>query len=166
MRWQTRSCARWSSASTASCQGSPAPWIGSAAPCACWSRIHLVPAGHKVHLYGPLRHPADKDASNAKLGDILGRLVRQAQEQGEIRADLDPGEIAQAIVGAYLAGLFEWIAESEDHSPAPTAMVENVMVMLFERIAGTRYRGKRERRQAMLKTLGKRGDRHTIALKR
>jgi AcrR family transcriptional regulator len=68
-----------------------------------------------------LRHPAGQDASSVKLGDILGHLVREAQQMGEIRTDLDPDEIAQAIGGAYLAALFAQIATVEGHSPTPVS---------------------------------------------
>ena len=81
-----------------------------------------------------LRHPAGQNASSVKLGDILGELVREAQQKGEIRADLDPDEIAQAIVGAYLAALFARIAV-EEHSPTPGLLAENIVDMLFEGIA-------------------------------
>jgi hypothetical protein len=63
-------------------------------------------------LLDALQHLAGEAASTVRLGDILGRLVREAQAQGEIRADLDPSEIAHAIVGAYLATLFEWMARA------------------------------------------------------
>jgi len=83
-----------------------------------------------------LRHPAGQKASNIKLSGILEALVREAQEKGEIRADLNPGEIAQAIVGAYLAALFSQVAAKEgEHSPTPAAMVESIVDMFFEGIA-------------------------------
>ena len=82
-----------------------------------------------------LRHPANQGASNVKLSDMLEALVREAQEKGEIRADLNSGEIAQAIVGAYLAALFSQIATKEgEHSPAPKTMVVNIVDMLLEGI--------------------------------
>jgi len=83
-----------------------------------------------------LRRPAGQGASNVKLSGILEGLVREAQERGEIRADLDPGEIAQAIVGAYLAALFAQVAAKEgEYSPTPEAMVGHIVDMLFEGIA-------------------------------
>jgi len=90
-------------------------------------------------LLDALQHPAGEAASTIRLGDILGKLVREAQAQGEIRADLDPSEIAHAILGAYLAALFEWVARAQEQPPAPEAMVENIVDMLFEGIAGPRY---------------------------
>lgn len=82
-----------------------------------------------------LRHPASQEASNVKLSDMFEALVREAQEKGEIRANLNPGEIAQAIVGAYLAALFSQIATKEgEHSPAPKTMVIGIVDMLFEGI--------------------------------
>jgi TetR/AcrR family transcriptional regulator, cholesterol catabolism regulator len=90
-------------------------------------------------LLDALQHPAGEAASTIRLGDILGRMVRKAQAQGEIRADLDPSEIAHAIVGAYLAALFEWVARAQEQPPASEAMVENIVDMLFEGIAGPHY---------------------------
>ena len=82
-----------------------------------------------------LRRPAGQEASNIKLSGILEALVREAQEKGEIRANLNPNEISQAIVGAYLAALFSQIATKEgEHSPAPKTMVANIVDMLLEGI--------------------------------
>lgn len=90
-------------------------------------------------LLEALQHPAGEAASTIRLSDILGRLVREAQAQGKIRADLDPSEIAHAIVGAYLAALFDWVARAQEQPPASEAMVENIVDMMFEGIAGPRY---------------------------
>ena len=49
------------------------------------------------------------------LERILTQLVEEAQAQGEVRADLDPANVARAVVGAYLATFFRWI---EGQSPA------------------------------------------------
>ena len=87
-----------------------------------------------------LRHPAGASATSVKLGGILTGLVRQAQAQGEIRADLDPAQIARAISGAYLAALFHWIAAG-DPSPAPGPVVD-ILDMLLEGIAGPQYRAR------------------------
>jgi len=86
-----------------------------------------------------LQHAAGQDTTTVRLGDILRKLVVEAQSQGEIRPDLDPGEIAHAIVGAYMAAVFSGTGD-----PPPPAssmpMVENIVDMLFEGIAGPRYR--------------------------
>ena len=81
-------------------------------------------------LLQALQQPPDERATTLRLGDMLRRLVRQAQASGEIRADLDPAEMAQAILGAYLAAVF---------TPGQEPVVENIVDMLFEGIAGPAY---------------------------
>lgn len=88
-------------------------------------------------LLDTLQHLGGQNTTHTRLGRLLGRLVRQAQAEGEIRADMDPDTIAQAIVGAYLAAV---IAASLEAPPAPRLQVENMVDMLFEGIAGPRYR--------------------------
>jgi AcrR family transcriptional regulator len=79
--------------------------------------------------------------SSLRLANILQELVIEAQAHGEIRPDLDPGEIAHAITGAYMAALFSWIAAASTSSPTSMQMVENIVNMLFKGIAGPQYRG-------------------------
>jgi AcrR family transcriptional regulator len=88
-----------------------------------------------------LRHTAStgKGSTNIRLGDILQGLVIEAQSQGEIRCDLDPDEIAQAIVGAYVAAVFGQVTAMPPPSPNSLPMVESIVDMLFEGIAGPRY---------------------------
>jgi AcrR family transcriptional regulator len=96
-----------------------------------WSFLQVT----RYVFLNALRRPAGQQASNIKLSGILEVLVREAQEKGEIRADLNPGEISQAIVGAYLAALFSQVAAKEgDHSPTPEVMVVNIVDMLLEGI--------------------------------
>jgi len=87
-----------------------------------------------------LQHPANEEATNIWLGEILRKLVVEAQSSGEIRADLDPVEISHAITGAYMAALFSWIAATRPPTPDTLPMVENIVDMLFEGIAGPQYR--------------------------
>jgi AcrR family transcriptional regulator len=86
-----------------------------------------------------LQHPTGEDTTGIWLGEILRKLVVEAQSSGEIRADLDPVEISHAITGAYMAALFSWIAAASPPTPATMPMVENIVDMLFEGIAGPQY---------------------------
>jgi AcrR family transcriptional regulator len=67
------------------------------------------------------------------LNTVLLRLVREAQERGEICASLDPDEVVQAITGAYLATFFQRDAPALDGDDSP---VTRIVDMLFEGIAG------------------------------
>jgi len=86
-----------------------------------------------------LQHSADDDATSIWLGEILRRLVVEAQSSGEIRADLDPVEISHALTGAYMAALFSWVAAASPPTPSEMPMVEDIVDMLFEGIAGPQY---------------------------
>jgi AcrR family transcriptional regulator len=90
-------------------------------------------------LLDALQHATGTERTDLWLGDILNKLVLEAQAQGEIRADLDPDEIAHAITGAYMAALFSWIETEKPASPTSLPMVVNIVDMLFEGIAGPRY---------------------------
>jgi len=96
-----------------------------------------------------LQHVAGtgQDVTSLRLGDILRKLVVEAQAQGEIRPDLDPGEIAHAITGAYMAALFSWIATAPPPSPTSMPLVESIVDMLFEGIAGPQYKDTTEKKE-------------------
>jgi AcrR family transcriptional regulator len=84
---------------------------------------------------GALLYPSNETAFHIRLGSILDRLVQEAQALGEIRADLVPTEVVQAIIGAYFSVVFGHIAHSEDTFDA-CASVERITDMVFEGIAG------------------------------
>ena len=86
-----------------------------------------------------LQHPTGHESSTIWLGEILTKLIIEAQSSGEIRADLDPVEISHAITGAYMAALFSWVAAQSPPTPTSMPMVENIVDMLFEGIAGPNY---------------------------
>ena len=46
--------------------------------------------------------------SRAELLEILGRLVREAQEQGRLRRDLPSEELVEVFLGVYLLTQFGW----------------------------------------------------------
>lgn len=92
-----------------------------------------------VFLVALQQSPGTGQGTSLRLASILRKLVVEAQAQGEIRPDLDPGEIAHAITGAYMAALFSWIAAESNASPTSMQMVESIVDMLFEGIAGPRY---------------------------
>lgn len=85
-----------------------------------------------------LLYPSNENAFHVRLGSILGRLVQNAQDRGEIRADLSPAGVVHAITGTYLAVIFEHIAHHED-TPDANASVERIIDMIFEGIAGPDY---------------------------
>lgn len=91
-------------------------------------------------LLGAMLYPSDETAFNLRLSDMLIDLVRQAQELGEIRADLDAVEVAHAITGPYLSVVFEQIARQTTAAQAG-ATVERALDMIFAGIAGTNYKG-------------------------
>jgi AcrR family transcriptional regulator len=96
-----------------------------------------------------LMHPSEVPSPVLYLERLLTGLVVEAQAQGEVRADLDPANVARAIVGAYLAAFFRWIssdgegAQSPDCSPIDSQRthdeVASMVDMLFDGIAGPTY---------------------------
>ena len=46
--------------------------------------------------------------STAELREILGHLVREAQEQGKLRRDLPTEELVEVFLGIYLLALMGW----------------------------------------------------------
>jgi NADH dehydrogenase len=95
-------------------------------------------------LIGAMLYPSDETAISLRLGDILLDLVREAQLQNEIRADLPPAQVVHAITGAYLSVLFEQIArhtpDRASDSTAVPAIVERIVEMIFSGIAGPNYK--------------------------
>jgi AcrR family transcriptional regulator len=71
--------------------------------------------------------------SDIGLSTVLLRLVREAQQNGEIRAGLDPEDVVRAITGAYLSVFF---AQDAGASPLDGSSVSRIVDMLFEGIAG------------------------------
>jgi AcrR family transcriptional regulator len=96
-------------------------------------------------LIGAILYPSDETAISLHLGELLSELVREAQGQDEIRADLPPGQVTHAILGAYLSLLFEQIAHTVPGQPQDTATVpasmERIVDMIFSGIAGPEYKG-------------------------
>jgi AcrR family transcriptional regulator len=91
-------------------------------------------------ILGAILSPTEGRASGIGLDTVLLRLVREAQQGGEIRADLDPGEVVQAITGAYLVVFFEYASQSGLVAPGDSVSVSHLVDMLFEGIAGPGYR--------------------------
>lgn len=89
-------------------------------------------------ILGAMLYPADENAFNIRLGNILGTLVQEAQHRGEIRSDLSPTEVAHAITGIYLAFVFERIAQHDAIADASSS-VERSLDMIFQGLAGPNY---------------------------
>ena len=90
-------------------------------------------------LIHTLQSPAGDQSFDLQLGRILNQLVRRAQDAHEIRADLDPRDIALAILGVYLSTFFAWIGDEQRLDPNHAPPVETIVDILFEGIAGPRY---------------------------
>ena len=85
-------------------------------------------------LIGAILYPSDETAISVHLADLLIDLVREAQAQNEIRADLLPADVVHAILGSYLSILLEQISRGDPDPPLdPTAAVSG-MERLFELI--------------------------------
>ncbi len=70
-------------------------------------------------LLETLMHPVDIPSPVVYLERILAGLVEEAQAQGEVRVELDPANVARAVVGVYLASFFRWISAEQSPAPAP-----------------------------------------------
>ena len=88
-------------------------------------------------LLQALLHPADMPSPVRDIERILAELAAEAQQLGEIRPDLKPGDVARAIIGIYLAAFFAWIAEGQGDQHTLSAEVETMADMLFSGIAPT-----------------------------
>jgi AcrR family transcriptional regulator len=108
-------------------------------------------------LLETLMHPAEVPSPVVYLERILTGLVAEAQSLGEVRADLDPANVARAVVGVYLASFFRWITAEQSPAPGglqspapancagagdckpPDGEVAAMVDMLFDGIAGPTY---------------------------
>ncbi len=91
-------------------------------------------------LLDAILHPTGAASPNAHLDAMLKPLVRKAQAQGEIRADVDPAGVTGALIGVYLGTCFRLIADDAVVDPSTIAEVEATIGMLFEGIAGPNAR--------------------------
>jgi AcrR family transcriptional regulator len=90
-------------------------------------------------IVSSMLYPSADAPAALGLGDILHRLVVEAQQQGEIRPNLSPIEVAHAISGAYLAVFFERASHGESAVRGDGLDVANIVDMLFDGIAGPGY---------------------------
>jgi len=91
-------------------------------------------------LLGTMLRPSSLPTPVAQVEVIFDRLVREAQAQGEIRAGLNPTDVASALTGAYFAAFSRWTAAGSEQPAALGSELEAVLKMLFEGIAGPNYR--------------------------
>jgi AcrR family transcriptional regulator len=87
-------------------------------------------------LLETMMRPSDMPTPVTQVELLFERLVKRAQAQGEIRADLDPTGVASALTGAYFAAFSRWIAAGSDEAATLGSELEAVLEMLFEGIAG------------------------------
>lgn len=80
-----------------------------------------------------------------EMEDLLVDLIEEAQEQGEISRDLDPGDVAKALLGMYFAAFFKWIKDDKISIPASEAEFESFLNMVFKGIAGPNYKANSNR---------------------
>ena len=90
-------------------------------------------------LLETMMRPSDIPTPVTEVEALFERLVRQAQAQGEIRADLNPTDVASAFTGAYFAAFSRWIAAGNDHPASLGSELEAVQQMLFQGIAGPNF---------------------------
>ncbi|MDD3840789.1 MAG: TetR/AcrR family transcriptional regulator [Clostridia bacterium] len=75
-----------------------------------------------------------------EIENILLGLIREAQKQGEILEELDPGDVAKALLGMYFAAFFKWIKEERISIPTSEVEFESFLNMIFAGIAGPNYK--------------------------
>ncbi len=90
-------------------------------------------------LLASMAHPTQVASPSVQIEAILQDLIRKAQNQGEIRADLPPEAIAHIITGIYLSALFSWIETGQEQISIPQTDIETAMRMILEGIAGPNY---------------------------
>lgn len=71
-----------------------------------------------VRFGGLLRNPA--------LDVELTAVVRRGQERGELRPDIDPGQVGALLAAGYFAAVLRWISAD----PAPFALADELARML------------------------------------
>lgn len=86
-------------------------------------------------LLEALRHPEDMPAPVVRLEDLFADLVREAQARGEVRSELRPYEVADAVLGVYLAG---YVARMSDGEKDGASVERHALSMLDILIEGTR----------------------------
>jgi len=90
-------------------------------------------------IVSSMLYPSPEAPASLGLGEILHRLVVEAQQRGEIRSNLSPVEVSHAISGAYLAVFLERVSHSESAARDDEPDVSSIVDMLFEGIAGPAY---------------------------
>lgn len=86
-------------------------------------------------LLREMLYPSDETAISMRLSDMLIELVVRAQANGEIRADLNPQEVAHVLLGPYLSVVFAQIARQNTVSEAGET-IEHALEMILTGIAG------------------------------
>jgi AcrR family transcriptional regulator len=91
-------------------------------------------------LLHTMLHPSLIPTPVTQVATLFEGLVRQAQARGEIRADLNPTDVASALAGTYFAAFSRWIAVGSEQPVSLGSELEVVQNMLFDGIAGPNYR--------------------------
>ena len=84
-------------------------------------------------LYSNLSPDSELHVTRQELVEILGQLVREAQDQGRLRRDLSPEALTEGFLGAYLLTQFGW--ENLEHY-TPEQCRRRVQDMIDQLLAG------------------------------
>lgn len=74
--------------------------------------------------------------ARAELLEILGRLVREAQDQGRLRRDLPAEELVDVFLGIYLLTQFGWADAEQSGDGEYRRKVRRVMDQVLSGLAG------------------------------
>lgn len=56
------------------------------------------------------------EKDHTTIGELLGALLGQGQERGEIRSDLDPYQLAEMLTGIYFLTIINWLNSKRPYS--------------------------------------------------
>lgn len=84
-------------------------------------------------LYSNLSPDSELHVTRQELVEILGQMVREAQDQGRLRRDLSPEALTEGFLGAYLLTQFGW--ENLEHY-TPEQCHRRVQDMIDQLLAG------------------------------
>ena len=84
--------------------------------------------------------PASSRPAKRRIAGILSHLIREAQECGEVRADVDPGLVSDLLLVAYLRQFALCAREGSQVPPVDDS--ERAIDLLMDGLAGPKWRRK------------------------